>query len=48
MYVEGLAGVVCGEKIGNPGYFVVVRGWEFFVSLMYRRFCTMTHRKMSL
>ena len=43
-----MAGVVCGEKIGNPGYFVAVRGWEFFVSSMYRGFCTMTHRKMSL
>ena len=48
MYVEGVVGVVCGEKISNPGYFVAVRGWEFFVSSMYRGFCTMTHRKMSL
>ena len=31
MYVEGLVGVVYGEKIGNPGNFVAVRGWGFFV-----------------
>ena len=48
MYVEGLAGVVVGKKIGNPGYFVAVRGWEFFVSSINREFCTLIHRKMSL
>ena len=30
MYVEDLAGVVCGEKIGNPGYFVAVGGNSLF------------------
>ena len=48
IYVEGLVGVVCGEKIDNPGYFVAVRGWELFLSSMYKGFCTMIHRKMNL